>query len=182
MWFEDISVKLKINNLRIGGIKRDVDLTTLEPIFAASGIKGVLRKSALRVVKSIEKFKGFEKIIAEVFGDENVEGKIQIQIEETSFDKLVRFGIRINRKTNSVEEGKLFSYQLISIKEIKFKIRPTVPLRKEEALLLFMALNFLRFDAIGGFASRGIGIVENLEIDEKFRKFCEVKSIESVSC
>jgi CRISPR type III-B/RAMP module RAMP protein Cmr1 len=171
MWRGDIDVELKIRSLRIGkGIPTEsVDLPVSPINYSGSSIKGVLRKAARRVSHSA--YPDLKDLEKDVFGDENREGKIHITTKKSSSEKNVRFGIKIDPKFGSVESGHLFSYEYLAVDSLRFSIRPVFPLNKKEALLIYCALNFLRFESLGGFGSRGLGLIEDVCISEKFVEY-----------
>lgn len=166
-WFKDIEVTLKVRSLRVGGIEENVDLGAVPLKYTGSSIKGILRKSAKRVANSLG-IKSFDK---EIFGDENSEGKIQIFIKSNSENRGMRHGIKIDPLFGSVEQAHLFSYSFLITNELKFIIRPIARLTREEAKFLLYSLNYLRFDSIGGFGSRGMGLIEDVNVNEEFALF-----------
>lgn len=173
-WFDEIEVNLLLRNVRIGGVKdEEVDLGFVPLRYTASSIKGLLRKAAIRVSNSLNT----RDLTKQIFGESDCEGKIQIKVEEdgdSSVNK--RFGIKIDPSLGSVEEGHLFSYKFLTLERLRFRIRPLVRLSEEEAKFLFYCLNYLRYETIGSFGSRGIGLIEDVEIDGRFRQFLEGKT------
>jgi hypothetical protein len=173
-WYGDIDVKLKISSLRVGGLEPegDVDLGAVPVEYAASSIRGILRKAARKASNSL-RIKSFER---EIFGDADSEGKIQIILKSiTKSEKEKRYGIKIDPSFGSVKSGHLFSYSFLILDELNFAIRPILELRREEAEFLLYALNYLRYESLGGFGSRGMGLIEDVEICEDFLKFVGVK-------
>ncbi len=173
-WHGDIDVKLKIKSLRVGGLEpeEDVDLGTVPAEYTASSIRGLLRKAAKRVSSSLG-IKGFDR---EIFGDVDSEGRIQIIVKYVpKSGKEKRYGIKIDPSTGSVKSGHLFSYNFLTLDELYFTIRPLLGLKEDEAKFLFYALNYLRYETLGGFGSRGMGLIEDVEICEDFLKFVGVK-------
>uniref|UniRef100_A0A7C3RDW5 CRISPR type III-associated protein domain-containing protein n=1 Tax=Archaeoglobus fulgidus TaxID=2234 RepID=A0A7C3RDW5_ARCFL len=173
-WHGDIDVRLKIKTLRVGGVEQeeDVDLGTVPAEYTASSIKGLLRKAAKRVSNSLG-IKGFDR---EIFGDADSEGRIQIIVKSTpKSEKEKRYGVKIDPSTSSVKSGHLFSYNFLTLDELCFTLRPLLGFKKDEAEFLFYALNYLRYETLGGFGSRGIGLIEDVEICEDFLKFLGVK-------
>ncbi|MEM3795736.1 MAG: RAMP superfamily CRISPR-associated protein [Archaeoglobaceae archaeon] len=172
-WFDEIRVRLLVKNVRIGGAKDgEVDLGVLPLQYAASSIKGLLRKAAIRVSNSI----GCKDLTKQIFGESDSEGKIQIYVDGFgNCDENKRFGIKIHPFLGSVEEQHLVSYKFMSLESLSFKIKPLLGLSEEEARLLLFCLNYLRYETLGGFGSRGIGLIEDVEVDDRFRQFLEEK-------
>ncbi|RLI78841.1 hypothetical protein DRP05_05970 [Archaeoglobales archaeon] len=83
----------------------------------------------------------------------------------------IRSGIKIDSKFGSVKSGHLFSYDYIPVKTLKFSIKPILPLSDKEALLIYYSLNFLRYESLGGFGSRGFGLIEDVCVSDKFREY-----------
>ena len=172
-WYGDIDVKLKISSLRVGGLEPegDVDLGAVPVEYTASSIRGILRKAARKASNSLG-IKSFER---EIFGDADSEGKIQIIVKSVQNQKEKRYGIKIDPSFGSVKSGHLFSYSFLILDELNFAIRPVLGLRREEAEFLLYALNYLRYESLGGFGSRGMGLIEDVEICGDFLKFVGVK-------
>ncbi len=172
-WVKEIEVTLKVRKLRVGGgTGENVDLDTIPIKYTASSLRGLLRKSAIKVLKSLKP--NLNAKDGNIFGKGNKEGKIQIVFEGVNgATKNYRYGIKIDSNTSSVMSGHLFSYTFYELEEVKFSIKPTIKLTKDEAKLLYYAINYLRFDSVGGFGSRGLGLIEDVEIDEEFRSFVE---------
>ncbi len=172
MWNEEIDVKLQVRGLRIGtGIpKHDINLPTLPIDYASSSIKGVLRKAARRAANSIGGL-GLDGVESDVFGNEDREGKIQIAVKSLNCDTCKRYGIKIDPKFGSVKSGHLFLYEYMPIEILKFSIKPILPLNAKEALLIYCSLNFLRYESLGGFGSRGFGLIEDVRVSDKFREY-----------
>jgi len=172
-WYGDIDVKLKISSLRVGGLEPegDVDLGAVPVEYTASSIRGILRKAARKASNSLG-IKSFER---EIFGDADNEGKIQIIVKSVQNQKEKRYGIKIDPSFGSVKSGHLFSYSFLILDELNFAIRPVLGLRREEAEFLLYALNYLRYESLGGFGSRGMGLIEDVEICGDFLKFVGVK-------
>lgn len=174
MWVGNIEVEFKIRSLRIGSGMTfgNVDLPTLSMRYSGSSIKGILRKAAKKVMSSIG---GHDPEVENViFGDKNREGKIQIVVlGDSNAKNNTRFGIRIDPKTGSVKTGHLFSYSYLRIDNLRFLIRPVLPLNNKEVTLIYHALNFLRYETLGGFGSRGFGLIEDVRISESFREYVQ---------
>jgi CRISPR type III-B/RAMP module RAMP protein Cmr1 len=171
MWNRDINVELQVKGLRIGtGIARyTVDLPTLPVDYAGSSIRGVLRKAARKVVNSIS---GLDGVESEVFGNENKEGKIQIVVESTNIcNSYETYGIKTDPQFGSVKYGHLFSYEYIPVETLKFSVKPLLPLNDKEVLLIYYSLNFLRYESLGGFGSRGFGLIEDVIISDEFKGY-----------
>lgn len=171
-WVGDVKVVLKVKPFRVGGAQEDVDLGSIPLKHVGSSIKGILRKSAKKMANSLG-IKGLDK---DIFGDENREGKIQILLEsseDSEKEKVARYGIKLEPRLGSVKHGHLFSYSFLTIEEIQFIIRPISKLTKEEARFLLQSLNYLRYESLGSFGSRGLGLIEDVHVDEKFRRFAE---------
>lgn len=172
MWNKEIDVELQVRGLRIGtGIpKHDINLPTLPVDYASSSIKGVLRKAARRVVNSINGL-DLDGVESEIFGSENEEGKMQIVMKSTTSSTCKRYGIKVDPKFGSVKHGHLFSYEYLPVKILKFSIKPLLPLSDREALLIYYSLNFLRYESLGGFGSRGFGLIEDVRLSDKFKEY-----------
>ena len=101
------------------------------------------------------------------------EGKLIVSLREgfkkEYLKKRTRPGIRINRITGSTtREALLFSeYVEITVrKPIIFALEFKEPLSKEEEELLAAALNLMRSGGVlGGWASKGMGFIEKLEVE-----------------
>lgn len=169
-WANSIEVSLKVNRFRVGGMQEDADLGSIPLKYTASSIKGLLRKAVIRAINSLN-LKAINE--SEIFGEGDREGKIQVIIEPGEELKMIRYGIKIDPFTGSVRHGHLFSYSFSEVERIKFRLKPIVKITKEEAKILYYGLNYLRYDTIGGFGSRGMGLIEEVEIDSNFRKFVE---------
>jgi len=169
-WKGDIAVTLKVRNLRVGGgSSKDADLGCLPTHYSGSSIKGLLRKSARRVANSINT----ENYEEELFGSPNIEGKVQVIVLNSAGEKRIRYGIKIDLRLLSASHGHLFSYEYTTIERLNFVLKPVFRLSVEEAKFLYYTLNFLRYESIGGFGSRGIGLIEDLEIQREFVEFVE---------
>ncbi|MEM0214499.1 MAG: RAMP superfamily CRISPR-associated protein [Archaeoglobaceae archaeon] len=173
-WVKDINVSLKVRKFRVGGIQEDVDLGSVPLKYTASSIRGLLRKAVKKALNSLN-LKNAEE--SEIFGKDDFEGKVQVLLlnQNEKSEKNVRHGIKIDPLLGSVKHGHLFSYSFLEIEEIKFILRPLIKITREEAKILYYGLNYLRYDTIGGFGSKGMGLIEDVEIDENFKKFVEVK-------
>jgi len=172
VWNEEIDVELRLKGLRIGSgmPKYGIDLPVLPAGYASSSIKGVLRKAARRVVNSIGGL-SLDGVESDVFGNEDREGKIQIAVKSLNCDTCKRYGIKIDPNFGSVKSGHLFLYEYTPIEILKFSIKPILPLNAKEALLIYCSLNFLRYESLGGFGSRGFGLIENVRVSDKFREY-----------
>jgi len=104
------------------------------------------------------------------------EGKLMVELIEASVDgKPVKTGVtdrdlvevrprvKIDRVTGSVTHGELVFSEVISSRmRIVFRLHSREDLTEDERLLLDAALNSLKGWAIGGWASLGFGLVEEV--------------------
>ncbi|MEQ9715148.1 MAG: RAMP superfamily CRISPR-associated protein [Candidatus Asgardarchaeia archaeon] len=150
-----------------------------------SSFKGILRKSAMRFINSkiLSQNNELKNMLTnslfKLFGKS---GKMQgtiifefVGFEDTVLRIDIRPGIKINPVFGSIEEKHIFFYEYVynsynCLKNIKLKFRmtPLYPLNEYDCILLFTAINGLRYDNIGGFNSRGGGFIENILVDENF--------------
>jgi len=149
----------------------------------ASSFRGILRKSVQRMIGSTG-LRSIEDSERSLFGsrvtDQDgmpVEGKIQVKLAD-QFEPVksyVRTGVRIDEVFGSVAPGALFTYEVLegesSKLSLKFRITCTFPLTEQEAALLLAGLNGLLYDSIGGFNSRGLGLIERVDVNSSFKDF-----------
>lgn len=167
-----------------GIIGKDIDIKTKTdednfPYFPASHIKGIMRFNAERFVDALD-LKDGEEVTKRYFGDEG-KSKSNLRISDAKFVKVEnikrenlkkeknllyskRHGIRVNRKTKTVEDNSLFNYEYILEGgvfegEIEF-----LNIGDKEELKIII-LSFLHIDKIGGLKSRGLGKVK-VKIDD----------------
>jgi len=196
MWYDKIRVALDIRGFRVGrGYGEvDVDLPSVKPEYASSSIKGLLRREAEKVV-NLNLFNLDKRVLFSVFGSElglesetlkeTKEGKIRIcEVKSDVSSAIKRYGIKVSPLFGSVELNHLFSYEYIPARKLEFSILPMFPLTGEEALLLYCSINFLNHDCLGGFGSRGLGLIEKVRISENFENFVRgtLKNLEGREC
>jgi CRISPR/Cas system CSM-associated protein Csm3 (group 7 of RAMP superfamily) len=199
-WKDDIKFSLTISvGFRIGSGRAElgVDLPVVkEPLHngkynyytsnLSSSLRGVLRKSVHRLIQStkLSPLAGLEEDlfgswVTEV-GTKQKEGKIRVEVIPSSSQNIkgyTRTGIRIDEVFGSVASQALFTYEVLEGDREKltlsFRLTSTFPLSGDEAALILAGLNGLVYDSIGGFASRGLGLIEKVEIDQKFKDFAK---------
>jgi CRISPR/Cas system CSM-associated protein Csm3 (group 7 of RAMP superfamily) len=165
---------MKVNNLR-GHINNasidnyDVDLRTMlieyddkVYVIPGSSIRGLIRKN-MKILNCNTSILGSE------FGEKSEMSKVIVgwgYITEKK-KKKVRYGIKVDKEIGIVEKGALFSYEIIpSNIEIRFDITPLVELSKEERECLSKAMLLMKYSTIGWGGSKGIGIVEEVSVDD----------------
>ena len=166
---------LVVNNLRghtndehVENFDIDLRAITLEKnkeetlVIPGSSIRGIIRRN-MKILGCNTSLLGPEfgkpgnpsKVIV---GWGYVEGKVR---------KQVRFGIKINRELGTVEKGALYSYEIIPSRVyVTFDIYPIVELTKEEKECLRNALLLMKYSTIGWGGSKGIGIIEEVKLDD----------------
>lgn len=185
-WGKSLDVTLIIRGgFRIGAGESslEVSLPLVKKIESGanlvSGFRGILRKSVKKMMIStkLSKLSGIEDNLfgswVSKSGEATTEGKLHFELVEFKPGKRIsRTGIRINKKFHSVEAQALFTYEAIEDGNtgniLKFKITPLFPMTEEEAAVLLAGLNGLRYDSIGGFASRGMGLIDSLNVSKEF--------------
>jgi CRISPR/Cas system CSM-associated protein Csm3 (group 7 of RAMP superfamily) len=89
----------------------------------------------------------------------------------------VRTSIRIDGRYGSVEEGGLWNYECVdgdSPIKLGFNLDFLYPIDELKAGLLLAGLRLLRYEHIGGFGSRGMGLIEEVGVEpDSFRAFAE---------
>jgi len=131
-------------------------------VIPGSSIKGVIRKN-MKILGCDTSFLGPE------FGKEGNPSKVIIGwgYAVGNLKKQVRYGIKINKELGTVEKGALFSYELIPSRlDIVFEVRTIVDLSKEEKECLKNAILLMKYSTIGWGGSRGIGVVEEVKLDD----------------
>ncbi|MQL54273.1 RAMP superfamily CRISPR-associated protein [Acidianus ambivalens] len=131
-------------------------------VIPGSSIKGLIRKN-MKVLDCDTSILGSE------FGEKSIMSKVVVgwgYITEEK-KKKVRYGIKVNKELGIVEKGALFSYEIIPGDiEIRFDIIPLVDLTKDERECLKKALLLMKYSTIGWGGSKGIGIVEEVKLDD----------------
>ena len=160
-----------------------------EPLFQffTSSFRGILRDSVLKALASMKDHVSLDSlelhpIITSLFGtwitrggEEKEEGKLEItflDFEPKHLQKAVLHGIRMNPRFGSVSRQALFDYEYFlpltsSIPPtftLFFRIIPRIPLMEEEAAFLRAGLHGLRWQAFGGFKSRGLGTILEVQV------------------
>jgi hypothetical protein len=188
-WTKSFDVTLRINSgFRIGAGESslEVSLPLVKKIECGanlvSSFRGVLRKSVKKMIAStkLSKLSGVEENLFGSWiskrGEETTEGKLHFQLVDFKPGKKIsRTGIRMDNKFNSVQAQALFIYESIEGGDtgniLTFKITPLFPLTEEEVAVLLAGLNGLYYDNIGGFASRGMGIIDSLKVSKEFTNY-----------
>jgi len=151
----------------------------------SSSFRGILRKSVHGFLEStgLSERPGYVGVEDSLFGSapqigygQTKEGKLLIRLsndaEEAELQTGKRTGVRVDFAFGSVVREALFTYEYLtnekgSIK-LSFTVSPSYPLTDEESTALLAGINSLRYCGYGGFASRGMGIIEDVKIDEGF--------------
>jgi len=191
-WRQPISVKIWMDRFRIGGTSQEdsIDLPVLKDLASedswynigiVSGFRGVLRR-ATRLLIAQKSFQKYRSIDASLFGSElgasqEMEGKLKFQLEPNTSKNVhisTNYGIRINPQFGSVEPNALFNYETVEGDIcIEIKIRPLIPLTKDESIILLGALRLLSYDCLGGFTSKGFGLITKIIIEDTFTQFAD---------
>ncbi|RLG82673.1 MAG: hypothetical protein DRO40_07080 [Thermoprotei archaeon] len=156
---------------------------TLSPI-PPSSFRGYLRHLA-RIVVSHTGNKYLNAYLS-LFGsdireyDPNIhlvskEGKLIVSLSqglnESDFKVGIRPGIRVNRTTGTTAKEALFFseyVEIISKKPIVFNLEFKEPLSKEEEVLLAATLNLMKNGGtLGGWISKGMGLIRRIEVEPK---------------
>ncbi|MEM3586490.1 MAG: RAMP superfamily CRISPR-associated protein [Candidatus Jordarchaeaceae archaeon] len=201
VWKEDINISLTISGgFRIGSGRAglEVDLPVVKEHLPksekgsyytsnfSSSLRGILRKSVRRIAQStgLNAIANLEEALfgswVTDLGSRKKEGKIKIKLVPPSSENVKNYsrtGIRIDEVFGSVAHQALFTYEVLEGEDkkliLKFKLTSDFPLSEDEAALLLAGLNGLTYDFIGGFASRGLGLIEKVEVDQKFVNFAK---------
>ncbi|MGC9202820.1 MAG: RAMP superfamily CRISPR-associated protein [Thermoproteota archaeon] len=170
-------------------------------ILPASTFKGILRRSAERAIMSLKLNEetavklidaynclfGATNYFSLEYSHETRKVFLKPDKRVVTFPSILRFriepmkvnelkikrrvSIRVNNKLLSVEKNALWDYEFISVSFIDVNLIFTREINKYEKLLLYFALNNLKYESIGGLGSRGIGLIENVKImNEDFEK------------
>jgi len=194
MWKDEFEVVLKISfGMRIGGgsalagshlpvareILEDSHYKTAS-INIVSSFRGVLRKSIRRVLSSIPQLNQKGAVERSLFGgwieDSPSEGKIIVSFVDLGKHVVSeRIGITVSDIFGSVISGRLFSYEFLEplnddYIQLRFKITPVLPLNEVEGAVLLAGLRSLKYDSLGGFGSRGLGLITEIRLDPKFEE------------
>ncbi|MBS7250212.1 MAG: hypothetical protein KIH08_06425 [Candidatus Freyarchaeota archaeon] len=200
-WKEDIDISLTIGGgFRIGSgraglevdlpvVKEHLPKSKKESYYTSnlsSSLRGVLRKSVRRIVQStgLSAIANLEEALfgswVTELGARKKEGKIKIKLVPPPSENVKQYsrtGIKIDEVFGSVAHQALFTYEVLEGEDkkliLKFKLTSNFPLSEEEAAILLAGLNGLTYDFIGGFASRGLGLIEKVEVDQKFVNFAK---------
>ncbi|AWR98085.1 hypothetical protein DFR86_11425 [Acidianus sulfidivorans JP7] len=182
---------LKVNNLRghIESGKSFVDLSAMyipycndegTKIYVISGssLKGIIRRN-VKILQCDSSFLGSEfnpnkksgtspdnqsKMSKVIIGW----GYIRDEIEK--LEKKVRYGIMIDKYLGIVKERALYSYEILpgSLK-INFDIVELSSLTENEKSCLAKAILLMKYSTIGWGGSKGIGIVEEVILDDRLQ-------------
>ncbi|WP_162000403.1 RAMP superfamily CRISPR-associated protein [Saccharolobus sp. E5-1-F] len=166
-----------VNNLRghIESGEKNVDLSAMYIelkngdekriyVIPGSSLKGIIRRN-LKILKCDTGF----------LGSEFDEGRSKMSkvivgwgyIREKA-EKKVKYGIRVNRQLGIVENHSLYSYEILQGKiNVNFDIVELSPLNEEEKKCLAKAILLMKYSTIGWGGSRGIGVVEEVKLDDR---------------
>jgi len=198
VWRDRFTVSLTVSKcFRVGAGRTglDVDLPVVSEKLngksshlcanLSSSFRGILRKSVHRSIEStgLSERPGYAGVEESLFGSvpqidsgQTKEGKLLIRLsndaQEVKLQTGKRTGVRIDPAFGSVVSEALFTYEYLtnekgSIK-LSFAVSPSYPLTDEESTALLAGINSLRYCGYGGFASRGMGIIGDVKIDEPF--------------
>jgi CRISPR/Cas system CMR subunit Cmr4 (Cas7 group RAMP superfamily) len=169
------------------------------PVIPESTFKGLLRNSITRLIGSLHLGDDAQQAFRQLFGppppqgsgEETFEGCIRISASPgnlTIMDQApkeakgrphlnVRTSIRIDGRYGSVKEGGLWNYECVdgdSPIKLGFNLDFLYPIDELKAGLLLAGLRLLRYEHIGGFGSRGMGLIEEVDVKpDSFRTFAE---------
>jgi len=197
VWNESIRVSLTISGaLRIGSGRAglEVDLPVVRENLSNGGstfyssnmpssFRGSLRESVRRMINST-RLSSKASLEESLFGTwvteaeaRPMEGKLHVKLLPSNepIRTTSRTGVEIDDVFGSVEQKKLFTYEVMEgggdEVTLRFELTCLFPLSDEEAAVLLAGLNGLVYESIGGFASRGMGLIERVEVDGKFRDY-----------
>jgi len=140
----------------------NVDKTYVIP---GSSIKGVTRKKALLLSSP-----GDEEF-AEVFGRPGTrQGRVSFGWGYLTRTTLLckRYGVAIDRELGVAESDKLYIFEYLpGTVELRFEVHVLYPLSEGAKRLLSRSLSLLKYDTIGWGGSRGIGVVEEVMLDDR---------------
>nr|MDO8118450.1 hypothetical protein [Candidatus Sigynarchaeota archaeon] len=199
-WTKSIHVIAWVDSLRIGGhagrgvvdlpISREKGSWISTNI--ASTFRGTLRRTCHVMLRSTSVQISHEDPEMTLFGTyhggnpqaTSREGKIKIvlrKLEASSGTCVTRNGIRIDPLTGSVETNALYNYEYIAkaaSQEVRngialdFEIEIVPALDEIEAAVLLGSIQALKYASLGGFKSRGLGLIRDVEIkDADFIEF-----------
>ncbi len=203
-WSNIIKVTIIIENtFRVGSriaykTNSDLPIATVgtgknskRPYLPPSSLKGMVRTACQKAI-SISKKEDFEEAYIRLFGSEpskkklSKEGKLRFYETHETEEKLTKLGtdaimnrngIRIDKVVGSVAYQSLFEFDFIDFGKhtnLSFSIYPVFPIKEDEAAVLIAGLRLLKYDTIGGFGSRGFGIIQDVEITpDEFVNFAE---------
>lgn len=174
--------------------RRGDSFTIDRPIVPASTFKGLLRHGVDRILESFQLDKSAREESKRLFGDKppestrpgmrTQEGLLKVAACSENISSLskaqahTRTAIRQDSRYGSVEKGALWNYEFISNETgriiLRFNLRFTFPITKLMAGLILGGLRLLTNETLGGFGSRGMGIIEEVMIESKdFVTFAE---------
>lgn len=160
----------------------------------ASSFRGVLRSSVLRVMASLDLGLDFEKSFLCLFGspfsEENqttgLHGTMIVTASEKNHEVLDGDGVRLEENTSiaidekfgSVLPRSLWSYEYVAMENrtvLGYDLRFLYPIDSRQAALLLAGIRFLKYGFIGGYSSRGLGLITNVEVrPREFVSFAHV--------
>jgi CRISPR/Cas system CSM-associated protein Csm3 (group 7 of RAMP superfamily) len=178
-----IILVLKVTKFRVGSNVVSSEYVDL-PSFAAqvtgatyylvpaSSLKGILRRSTESILNYFKNDKktDMEKAYVCLFGNQENRGIIRIIPKPANkFESQIRTSIKVDKIFGSVSEHTLFNYQYWESVdepaklefEINFARRPS----EDEVFLLISSLMAVRGSTIGGFGSRGMGIINDVKLE-----------------
>ena len=159
------------------------------PFIPVSSFKGLLRGSVMRASLLLGLGGEGERAITRLFGStpptlgtrqDTEEGILKFGAEEEEQPSLKireRTSIRIDERYGAVARGALWDYEYAESNDLirlHFSISFTYPIDPLEAALLVAGVRLLLYDSIGGFRSRGMGLIEEVSLAPKeFTSFAE---------
>ncbi|MEM2865484.1 MAG: RAMP superfamily CRISPR-associated protein [Candidatus Bathyarchaeia archaeon] len=162
------------------------------PIIPASTFKGLLRNSVRRLIGSLHLGEEASRAFQQLFGSNpplqgsgegTAEGCIGISAGPPIWEALgdtcldVRTSTGIDGRYGSVKEGRLWQYECVygrSPIKLSFNLYFLYPIDGLKAGLLLAGLRLLRYEHVGGFGSKGMGLIEEVDVKpESFRVFAE---------
>ncbi|ARM74589.1 RAMP superfamily CRISPR-associated protein [Acidianus manzaensis] len=171
-------ITLKVNNLR-GHVQSgneenyNADLKALylkvgDKIYVLPGssLKGLIRRN----MKILGLGNSAVSILGSEFKQESKMGKVVIgwgYINQER-NRVFRHGIKVNEELGIVEKGALYLYEMLPGQlDVSFEVISLSTLSEDELKGLAKAINLMKFSTIGWGGSKGLGIVEEVKLDDK---------------
>ncbi|MEM2143537.1 MAG: RAMP superfamily CRISPR-associated protein [Candidatus Thorarchaeota archaeon] len=198
-----ISTPFRVGGARGEAVGADLPVLSVEyngglvPVIPASSIRGVLRDAVETLVYSCPSPDRLIGCVETLFGSlppprskdrpfnpgPTKAGVVRIVSRPIqkglSSGKIVsRRSVRINDVFGTAEHRALFDYECVepeagSDLSIEFGLWLTYPLDELTAAVLLGGLRMLKYAGIGGFKSRGMGLITNVKIDPEFVREAE---------